>query len=48
MTHELGIAHRALWNCVVGIGDLYDWKGCSDNFPLNNSIMKVRMGEKLM
>ena len=37
VTHEAGIAHRALWICVVRIGNLYGWKECSDNFLHNNS-----------
>ena len=46
VTHEVGVAGRALYNCVVGIGNLYDWKECSDNFLHNNSTMKVGMGQK--
>ena len=46
MTHDTGVAHRALCNCVVRIGHLYGWKECSDNFLHNNSTIKVRMGSK--
>ena len=41
--HEVGVAHGALHNCVVRIGNLYDWKECSDNLLHNNTTMKVRM-----
>ena len=44
VTHEVGVAHRALHNCVVRIGNVYDWKECSDNLLYNNSTIKVIMG----
>ena len=44
VTHKIGVAHRALFNCVVRIGNLYGWEECTDNFLHNNSTMKVRMG----
>ena len=44
VTHEVGVAHRALCNCIVRIGNLYGWKEGSNNFLHNNSAIKVRMG----
>ena len=44
VTHEVGVAHGALHNYIVRIGNLYCWKECTDNFLHNNSTIKVRMG----
>ena len=46
VTYEVGVAHGALCNCVVRIGNLYGWKECSNNFLHNNSTMKVILGSK--
>ena len=44
VTHEVGVACRALHNFVVRICKLYGWKEYSDNLHHNNSTIKVRMG----
>ena len=44
VTHEVGVAHRDLCNCVVTICNLYGWKEYSNNLILINSTIKVRMG----
>ena len=44
VTHEVRVPHRALHKCVVGIGNLYGWKGHRDNFLHNNSTLKDGMG----
>ena len=38
VTHEVGVAHGALCNSVVKIGNLYGWKEHSKNILHNNSI----------
>ena len=38
VTHEVGVANRALCNCVVRICNLYGWKEHSNNSILNNLI----------
>ena len=48
VTHEVGVAHRALHNCVFRTCNLYGWKECNDNLLHNNSTIKVRWGEKLV
>ena len=44
VTHEVGVAHRVLCNCVVRICNLYGWKEYSNNLIHINSTIKVRMG----
>ena len=44
VTHEVGVAGKAPNNCIVRIGNIYDWKECSNNLLHNNSTMKVSMG----
>ena len=44
VTHEVGVAHRDLCNCVVTICNLYGWKEYSNNLIHINSTIKIRMG----
>ena len=41
--HEIGVAHRVPYKCVVRIGNLYGWKENNNSLLHNNSTMKVRI-----